>query len=513
MSQHPWHHPHPAPPPVSTPPVSTPLGLLCWHGQPAPVLRLLPDRPAAAQGDKRLPGLAAVFDRFGIGDGAVLSFHHHYRNGDRLLNAVLAEARRRGLQGLTLCPSSLFPVHAPLAAALGDGTVAQVVTDYMKGPAADAIAEGALSGVALLQSHGGRARAISGGQLRIDVAFIAAPLARADGSATGRGGPLACGPLGYPAVDSRFARASVVAAHDITADPLPHTDIPAHQVDAVIAFARPGDIAGIQSGSTVPADTPEARDIGTMVARAIRAAGLMRDGLSLQSGAGGLSLAAVPLVGAAMAAAGVRGSFLSGGIAGAHVDLLAAGLFDRILDVQCFDLAAVRSSVTDPAHRMMNAIDYASPLNPGAVVNELTVMLLGAVEVDRAFNVNVVSGADGRVLGGPGGHPDAAQGARLSIVTTALTGGGFAKVVPQVRTIATPGAHVDLVVTPQGGAVNPARPDLAADLGRAGLLLVGIDDLCRMAADLAGPPSPAVRRPDAPRILVEHREGTLLDGL
>ena len=71
-------------------------------------------------------------------------------------------------------------------------------------------------------------------------------------------------------------------------------------------------------------------------------------------------------------------------------------------------------------------------------------MLLGAGEVDIDFNVNVTLGGDGKLIGGPGGHPDAAQGAQLAIVTTALTGGGFAKMVERVSCVTTPGGSVDV---------------------------------------------------------------------
>lgn len=493
--------------------VATPLGLLRWRGAPPPALDVRPPRSDAPSGDKLAPSLAAAFDALDLDHGAALSFHHHYRNGDRLMNAVVALARARGLKRLVLCPSSVFPVHAPLVDAIRDGTVAHVVTDYMRGPVADAIAGGALDGVALLQSHGGRARAISAGQLRIDAAFIGAALARPDGAATGRGGALACGPLGYAAVDCRHARRTVVAAHEVIAEPLPHVDIEARFVDRVAPFPNPGDVSGIQSGTTLPSSSPEARAIADLTAACIEAAGLLRDGFSLQTGAGGYSLAAAPVIGRRMAERGVRGGFLSGGIAGAHVDLLEAGLFERAFDVQCFDLRAVSSSMRNPAHRMMSASDYASPLNPDAVVNGLSAMLLGAAEVDLAFDVNVVSGADGRVLGGPGGHPDAAQGARLSIVTTTLTGGGYAKIVPKVRTVATEGASVDLVVTERGVAVSDRRPDLRADLAAAGLPVVDIAALAETAAALAARRAAPFEEAGAPRIHVERRDGVLLDRL
>ncbi|MEM6462648.1 MAG: citrate lyase subunit alpha [Pseudomonadota bacterium] len=491
-------------------PVKTPVGPLGYFGQRIPEFALREDRVAAVSGDKCANSLEEVFDFLEIEDGQVLSFHHHYRNGDRLLNAVIAIAQARCIKGLTICPSSVFPVHAPLVSALRDGTIAHVLTDYMRGPLADAIAGGGLHGFALLQTHGGRARAISSGQIDIDVAFIGAALAHVEGAATGRGGEFACGPLGYPAVDARYARKTVVAAHEVVDTRLPREDIPAAFVDHVVALREPGDIAGIRSGSTVPSATPAAQTIGARVATAIKAAGLLDSAFSIQSGAGGYSLGCMPYVGKLMAENSVVGSFLSGGITGAHCELLEAGLFQDVFDVQCFDLAAVRSSISNPAHHMMSATDYASPLNANARVDSLSVMLLGAVEVDVNFNVNVVTGADGRLLGGPGGHPDAAQGAKLSIVTTTLTGGGFAKIVPKVRTLTTLGENVDLVVTDHGVAINDRREDLKSALTASGLRVVSMEELAAKSASLADKSAPETER-GPPRIFVEHRDGVILD--
>ncbi|WP_298860890.1 citrate lyase subunit alpha [uncultured Sulfitobacter sp.] len=476
---------------------------------PMNLYKMLPRRKASLVTDKHLPDLAAAFDGFGIGDDAILSFHHHYRNGDRLINAVLAEAARRGLRGLTIAPSSLFPVHAPLADYIKNGVIGDVVTDYAKGPAAEAMLSGALRNPVLLQSHGGRARALSTGALTVDVAFVGASLATADGACTGRGGALACGPLGYAMVDAAYATNTVVCAHEIISGPLPHIDIPAAHVDAVIPFSHPGDVGGIASDTTLPSPTPQARQIGSLVAKVIAGAGLMRDGMSLQTGAGGYSLSAVPLIGAAMAQAGVRGSYISGGITGAHVALQQAGLFERIHDVQCFDDAAVASSCSNGGHHAMSASDYANPLNSDAIVEELSVMVLGAVEIDRAFNVNVTIGGGGTLIGGPGGHPDAAQGAELTIVTTGLTAGGYAKLVEHARCVTTAGAYVDVLVSDYGIAVNPARPDLVTALGKAGLPIIAFDALMKIAHQNAT--KSRVPTAPRPRVYLEHRAGGIFD--
>lgn len=485
----------------------SPLGPMT--AAPIASLEVLAPRAAASRYDKQVRDLSAAFDLFGIQNGYVLSFHHHYRNGDRLINAVMEEAARRGLQGLIIAPSSLFPVHAPLVGHIDSGVIGGIITDYAKGPVADAMMSGALRTLPLLQSHGGRARALSTGLLKVDVAFIGASLSRPDGACTGRGGAVPCGPLGYIQVDATYARHSVVCAHEITDLPLPHIDIPAMHVDAVIPFANPGDVGGIASDTTLPAQTPQSHMIGTLVAKVIAATGLLQDGMSLQTGAGGYSLAAVPLIGAALRTANLRGSFLSGGITGAHVALQQEGLFERIHDVQCFDGAAVASSITNPHHHAMSASEYANPLHDTPVVDHLSVMVLGAVEVDQHFNVNVTIAGDGRLIGGPGGHPDAAQGAALTIVTTGLTAGGYPKLVEDVRCVTTPGADIDVIVSDHGIAVNPARADLLADLTGAGLPVVTFDALRKMAEQQAAH-TPTLGS-TSPSILIEHREGGLLD--
>jgi citrate lyase subunit alpha/citrate CoA-transferase len=112
-------------------------------------------------------------------------------------------------------------------------------------------------------------------------------------------------------------------------------------------------------------------------------------------------------------------------------------------------------------------------------------------------------------MGGPGGHPDAAQGAELTIVTTGLTAGGYAKIVDEVRCVTTIGKDVDVVVTDHGILVNPIRPDLLTDLKHAGLPVVSFDDLKSIAQQQAT--RAAVEPADTPRVLVEHRTGGLLD--
>jgi citrate lyase subunit alpha / citrate CoA-transferase len=194
------------------------------------------------------------------------------------------------------------------------------------------------------------------------------------------------------------------------------------------------------------------------------------------------------------------------------VEMLEAGLFRTLLDVQCFDLRAVASFRSNPAHQMMTASMYADPSNRGAVVNRLDCMILGAAEIDLDFNVNVSTSTDGRIIGGSGGHSDTAAGAKLALVTTSLVAGRYPKVVERVSTITTPGETIDALATEAGVAVNPRRGDLRERLAAAGIPLVGIAELYD-AARRAADGGRTARAASAGKIVavVQYRDGSVID--
>jgi citrate lyase subunit alpha/citrate CoA-transferase len=466
--------------------------------------------PVPRRADKRLADLDAAFDACGVRDGATLSFHHHLRNGDQVLNQVLDAAARRGLRGLTVAASSLFPVHAPLVGHLQAGVVARIVTSYMTGPVADAVSAGVLQAPVVMQTHGGRAAAIESGRLPVDVAFVAAPAADDDGNLSGATGRAACGPLGYARVDAEHAARVVAVTDHLVPYPAAPIEISQDRVDFVVVVDSIGDPNGILSGTTRPTSDPLGLRIADTAAAVIEASGLLGPDFSFQTGAGGISLAVAERLAGVMRRRGVQGSFAAGGITGMLCEMLEAGLFRYLFDVQCFDLRAVESYLRDPRHLAMSASMYASPFGRGAVAHRLKTMILGAAEIDLDFNVNVTTGFDGRILGGSGGHADTADGAELAIVTTRLAASAAPKVVERVRCITTPGSTVDVLVTEAGVAVNPARPELASRLRDAGIAVRPVADLCAEAAGLVPAPPPA---PDDGRIVavVEYRDGTVID--
>ncbi|MGO4813993.1 citrate lyase subunit alpha [Cupriavidus sp. 2MCAB6] len=476
------------------------------HRRAAPSLRTFPRGTP-----KVLPSLREAIDAAGLRDGSTISFHHHLRNGDAVANAVLCEAANQGLRGLTVAASSIFPVHGPWVELMEAGVIGQIYTGYASGPVAGAVARGALAAPMFMHTHGGRARLIESGALAIDAAFVAAPTADNYGNLNGVSGPSACGTLGYAEADVRYAATVIAVTDNLVPYPACPIAISQDYIDYVVPVHSIGDSTRIVSGTTRPTDEPVGLAIASLAARVIEAAGLLGEDFGFQTGAGGISLAVAAALGEIMARRGVKGSFAAGGITGYLVEMLEQGLFRSLLDVQCFDLRAVESFRTNPLHQAMSASMYANPWNKGAVVNRLSAMVLGAAEVDLDFNVNVTTASDGRIIGGSGGHSDTAAGAELAIVTTRLRAGNVPKIVEQVRTVTTPGATIDVVVTEAGIAVNPLRLEVKERLIASGLPVVSIHELQEKACrGLEHYHQPGTAEGKVVGI-VEYRDGTTLD--
>lgn len=459
---------------------------------------------------KLMDNLEAVFRRVPIKDGMTLSFHHHLRNGDHVLNMVMETAAKLGLKNLKVAASSIHLVHAPLVEHMKNGVVTEIDTNYIGGEAANAISRGILEKPIILRTHGGRPRAIECGELKIDVAFIAASAADDYGNLNGVSGPAACGSLGYAFPDAEYADCVVAVTDHLVEYPLSPVSISQTRVDYVVKVDCIGDPKGILSSTTRITRDPIGLRMAQSAAKVIEAAGLVKEGLSFQTGVGGASLATAHYLSEMMQEKGVTASFALGGITGAMVDLLEKGLLKKIVDVQGFDLAAVRSIATNPNHLEISASCYANPFNSGAVVNRLDAVILGATEIDTDFNVNVVTGSDGVIMGGSGGHSDAAAGAKVTIIVANLLRGRLSTIVDKVLTVTTPGETVDVLVTERGIAVNPRRQDLLESLTAAGLSVRSIHELKNEAESIAGIPQ-QVKTTDRIVALVEYRDGSIID--
>jgi citrate lyase subunit alpha/citrate CoA-transferase len=170
--------------------------------------------------NKVLPSLEDAIEHVGLRDGMTISFHHHFRNGDYVVNMVMETIAKMGFRDLTLAASSLNEIHEPLIRHIQNGVVTHIETSGMRGKLADAVSEGLMDFPVIFRSHGGRAAAIETGELHIDVAFLGAPTSDPYGNANGysresEDGGTSCGSMGYAKIDAMYADKCVIITDSI----------------------------------------------------------------------------------------------------------------------------------------------------------------------------------------------------------------------------------------------------------------------------------------------------------
>lgn len=446
----------------------------------------------------------------GLKNGMTISFHHHLRNGDHVLNLVLDTIAKMGLADITVNASSLFDIHMPIIEHIKNGVVTGVETDYMSSALGREFSSGILKKPIIFRTHGGRPSDIINGKSHIDVAFVAAPTSDDMGNCTGKIGKSACGSLGYAFADAACADKVIVVTDNLVAYPLTDFSIAETCVDYVVQVPSIGDPRGIVSGTTTMTKDPIALKIAKYAVKCIQASGLLKDGFSFQTGAGGASLAAAAYLKDVMLEKKIKGSYVMGGITGYLVDMLEAGCFQAIMDVQCFDIKAINSLQNNPKHREVTAEHYASPTAKSCIVDSLDAVILGATEIDLNFNVNVHTDSNGYIMGGAGGHSDAAAGAKLAMIVAPLVRARVPIVCEKVQCISTPGSTVDVLVTQRGIAVNPNRNDLKELFKKAGLPVVSIEELYAKAKEIVGDYVP-VQTSDKVIAKIIYRDGTEID--
>jgi len=202
-----------------------------------------------------------------------------------------------------------------------------------------------------------------------------------------------------------------------------------------------------------------------------------------------------------------------GGMTANIVQMHKKGLVRALLCSQSFDAVAARAIADDPSILEIDNSMYANMFNKSCSLDKLNFGVLGALEVDVDFNINILTGSSGEMMSGLGGGPDVADGADISIVTLPIIRGRIPSVVNRVFTCCTPGSSVAVVVTEAGIALNPKHKNyemLKEDLEQAGIKTVTIEHLLQTAYSLTGIPKP-VETTDKITCIVEYRDGTVID--
>ncbi|TRX70735.1 citrate lyase subunit alpha [Carboxylicivirga sp. M1479] len=443
-------------------------------------------------------------------DGMTVSFHHHLRGGDNLVFEAIKILAELGIKDITLAASSLTTAHDPILPYFKDGTITQIYASGIRGELGKALAQGVMPKPFVIHSHGGRVRSVHTGKIKIDLAILAASSSDIEGNATGAHGPSAFGSMGYAAIDSWYAKQVIVVTDNIVDYPCVPQSVTQNYIDYVVKVDSIGDPSKIAGGTTRITKAPMDLQIARLAAQVIEHSGELEDGFSFQVGAGGASLAVAKYIRKIMKQRTIKGSFILGGVTSYGVDMLNEGLFRSIFDVQSFDAAVSTSLMDNPYHIEIPAGLYANPFNCGCMTNKLDIVVLGALEIDTNFNVNVITGSEGYVRGASGGHSDTASGANLTVVVCPSFRGRIPIVKEKVHTIVTPGESIDVLVTERGICVNPQRKELKQNLEKAGIVTKDIVDLAKEVELITGKAKP-IEILDRIVGVVEYRDGTVID--
>lgn len=315
-----------------------------------------------SDGSKLVKTIHEALVKCEIRDGMTIGFHHHFRDGDLVVNMVMEEIHKMGIKNITICASSLGKAHAGLVPYMEDGTITGIQSSGVRGEIGKAISEGKLKGLAVMRSHGGRVRAIETGEVHLDIAFIGAPTCDDYGNCRGIGGKADCGVLSYAMVDADYAD-RVVAITDCL---VPFPNFPAHismtKVDYVVVVDAIGDPKKIATGAAKPTKDMRKLMMADYCTRFVTSTPYFKDGFSYQTGVGGASIASTISLAKIMKERGIRMRFGVGGLTKPMCDLLDNNQVDVLLDTQDFDLDAVES-VKDIRHFRISAGEYADPFN------------------------------------------------------------------------------------------------------------------------------------------------------
>jgi citrate lyase subunit alpha/citrate CoA-transferase len=464
-----------------------------------------------ADGNKVVGNLREALEVCGLHDGMTLSTHHHFRNGDLIANQLFDTAAEMGLKDLMWFPSASFPCHEPLIRHLESGVIHHI-EGSMNGALGDFCTSGKMRGLGVLRSHGGRYQAIQDGEVRIDIAVIVVPSADRFGNANGLNGPSACGSLGYAEADAAYADKVIIVTDHLVQFPCTPWQIQGQLVDAVVVVDKIGLPEKILSGTTQMTKSPEKLRIAELVAQFADAAGIIREGFSFQTGAGGISLAVTDFMNRIMRKKNIHASFYLGGSNHLPVQMLEDGFIRHIIDIQAFDLEAVRSTRENENHIACGPFTTYNFHGKGNFNSMTDIVVLGATEVDVDFNANVVTHSDGRLLHGIGGWQNCLH-AKCTVLAMPSIRDRIPVITDRVTTLTGPGELIDVVVTERGICINPLRKDLIEAVKGADLPIVDIHELQKTVESICGGHPESPHRSDKVVAVVKWVDGTVLDSI
>lgn len=463
------------------------------------------------QNKKLCSSIREAIEKSGLKDGMTISFHHHLRNGDGVMMLVVEEIYKMGIKDIQICDSSFTNAHEDLLEYIKNGVITSISTSGLRGEIGKYVSKNNIfKKPVVFRTHGGRARAIESGEVKIDVAFIGAPACDEEGNMNGSEGKSAFGAMGYPMIDALYADYVVAITDNLVKYPLHRISIPEIYVDSVVLVESLGDPNLIASGATRITNNPTELLIAETAAKILIGCDLIKNGFSFQAGAGGASLAVCRYLREYMINNNIKGSFVSGGINAYILELFKEGLFESLLDIQTFDGSIANAIGREKGYIEMSSSMYANPNNGSCVAHKLDMMMLSATEVDLNFNVNSLTGSHGLIMGALGGAPDTAAGSKVTLITVPSIRKRIPIITDKVTNIVTPGETVDILVSDRGVCINPRRTDLIEILDRNHIEHRDIKELYEEIISLTGIPD-KIQYTDNIVGIIEYRDGSVID--
>lgn len=461
-------------------------------------------------GNKTVASLKEALIKSGLKDGMTISTHHHFRNGDLIANQIFDIAAELGVKDLVWYPSASFPCHQPLIKYLEDGTINRI-EGSMNGALGRFCSEGKMKGTAVLRSHGGRYQAVQDGDVQIDIAVIGAGTADPFGNANGVYGASASGLLGFALADSQYADKVIVVTDNMVQFPCVPWQIQGNNVDYTVVMDKVGIPEKIISGTTQITKSPDRLLLAEMTAKFCDITGIIHDGFSFQTGAGGTSLSVSQYFREIMKERGIKARFARGGSNKYLVEMLEEGLIDYILDGQTFDLDGVRSMGENANHVWTSPFTSYNYHSKGNFAGIVDVVILGATEVDVNFNGNVATHSDGLLLHGIGGWQNCLF-SKTVILPLPLFRDRIPVIRDEVTTLCGPGELIDVIVTERGIAINPLRKDLLEKVKGSDLPIRTIQELKEEAEKICGKPEKPTLSDEVVAV-IKWVDGTIIDSV
>jgi len=138
--------------------------------------------------------------------------------------------------------------------------------------------------------------------------------------------------LGFALADSQYADKVIVVSDNMVPFPCVPWQIQGNYVDYTVEIDKLGVPEKIISGTTRVTKSPDRLYMAELTARFCEAAGILKEGFSFQTGAGGTSLAVSEYFREIMIKKGVKARFARGGSNKYLVSMLEEGLIDYILE-------------------------------------------------------------------------------------------------------------------------------------------------------------------------------------